>query len=251
MTAPAKRLLLNVDTGERGADHAVDHELVRHADVINLACGGHAGDAASIRVFAELAQQLGKIVTAHLAYPDREHFGRRRMDMPVEALLRSLDEQRELLPEPTWMKFHGALYHEADRDPALANSLAAWLKRVGFTIVVAPVPGVFAEAAREQGLNVLAEAFVERRYHRDAENDRVALLPRSNAEACLTTLPEALAQAEDLIVRGKVRLHPTSEPCRIQADTLCIHSDSPIALDLAAALAERLCVTPHDTGAKP
>ncbi|MBB6428955.1 LamB/YcsF family protein [Algisphaera agarilytica] len=251
MTASGTQLLLNVDTGERGADHAVDHALVQHADVINLACGGHAGDAESIRVFAELAHRLGKTVTAHLSYPDREHFGRRRLELPVDELLRSLDAQRIRLPEPEWVKFHGALYHEADRDPELAVALAAWLKQAGFTTAIAPVPGVFARAARESGLNVLAEAFVERRYHREEATDRVALLPRSHPEACLTTLPDALAQAEALIARREVRLHPHGESIRIEADTLCIHSDSPIAMELAAALADRLRGMRGETEAQP
>ncbi|MEM1108141.1 MAG: LamB/YcsF family protein [Planctomycetota bacterium] len=240
------RLLLNVDTGERGADHAVDHELVKHADVVNLACGGHAGDDESIRVFSGLAKRLGKTVAAHLSYPDREHFGRRRLDISEAELQRALDAQRARLPEPECVKFHGALYHEADRDPALARTLAAWLTQAGFTIAIAPVPGALARESRERGMRVLAEGFVERRYHRPPENPpdidvtQAVLMPRSHPDACLETLPEALAQAEDLITQGEVRLYPDGAACRVEAETLCIHSDSPIALELAAALAERL-----------
>lgn len=250
MTLPP-RLLLNIDTGERGADHPVDHALVAHADVINLACGGHAGDAESVRVFSELAARHGKTITAHLSYPDREHFGRRRMELSPAELWRALDQQREMLPGPTGVKLHGALYHEADRDEPLARGLAEWLKRAGFATVIAPVPGVFADEWRGRGLRVLAEAFVERRYHRLPDTGRVALLPRTHADACLTTLPEAIAQAHVLIEKREVWLHPTGERFGVEADTLCVHSDSPIALELAAAVAERLRDLPGETEAQP
>lgn len=234
------RLLLNIDTGERGADHPVDLALVEHADVVNVACGGHAGDEGSVRVFEDLAGRLGKTVAAHLSYPDPQHFGRRRMDLPTAQLLEALDTQRGLLPGARWLKFHGALYHEADRDPALAEALAGWLKGAGFAAVIGPAPGVFERAVRDRGLAVLAEAFVERRYRREPDTGRPVLVPRSEADACLATLNEAMAQAEGLIRRREVRLAPSGEAQRIEADTLCIHSDSPIALELAAALSARL-----------
>ncbi|MEM6854818.1 MAG: LamB/YcsF family protein [Planctomycetota bacterium] len=238
--AHADRLRLNVDTGERGADHAVDHALVAHADIVNLACGGHAGDTESVAVFRSLAAQHGTLVSAHLSYPDREHFGRRAMKLSFDDLARSLDEQRKVLPEPTAVKLHGALYHAADRDPVLARSLAAWLRQAGFATVITPVPGELAEAARAQGLTVWAEAFVERRYQRSADSGGVELMPRTHPTACLSTLPEALTQAESLIADRRVALFPADEWCDVAVDTLCIHSDSPIALELAAALAERL-----------
>ena len=236
----SSRLRLNIDLGERGADHPVDHALAAHADLINLACGGHAGDATSVAAFTTLARQHGARLTAHLSLPDREHFGRRPMAMPFDALARALDTQRALLPGPDHVKLHGALYHAADTDPQVAGPLAKWLQHAGFTTVLTPDPGALADAARDEGLTVLAEAFVERRYHRDPATGRVGLVPRGDPAACLTALTDALAQATRLIADGTVALHPDNATHRLRADTLCIHSDSPIALELAAAVAARL-----------
>ena len=234
------RLRLNIDLGERGADHPVDHALAAHADLVNLACGGHAGDADSVAAFRARARRHNARVTAHLSYPDREHFGRRPVAIPFDRLARALDIQRALLPEPDHVKLHGALYHAADSDPRLARPLARWLQRAGFTTVLTPDPGSLAAAARTLGLTVLAEAFVERRYRRDPGHGRVGLVPRRDPAGCLTALPEALDQAERLIADGAVTLHPDGALHRLRADTLCVHSDSPIALELAAALAARL-----------
>lgn len=231
---------LNIDLGERGADHAVDHQLAAHADLINLACGGHAGDAASVAAFSALAARHGARVTAHLSYPDREHFGRRPVAMSFDELAHALEAQRTLLPEPDHVKLHGALYHAADTDPRLAAPLAGWLQRAGFTTVLTPDPGVLSGAAHHHGLSVLAEAFVERRYQRDPVTGRVGLVPRGEPAACLTALPDAVAQADRLIADRSVALHPDGATHVLRADTLCVHSDSPIALPLAAAVAARL-----------
>lgn len=232
------RLPLNIDLGERGADHRVDHALAAHADLINLACGGHAGDAASVAAFSALAARHGARLTAHLSYPDRAHFGRRPLALPFDQLARALDAQRTLLPEPDHVKLHGALYHAADTDPLLAAGLARWLRGAGFTTVLTPDPGALAHTARKQGLAVLAEVFAERRYHRDPATGTLGLLQRENPAACITTLDDALAQAQRLIADRTVALHPEGTRVPLRADTLCLHSDSPIALPLAAALAD-------------
>lgn len=233
-------MLLNIDLGERGADHATDHALAAHADLINLACGGHAGDAASVSVFTALAAQHGATLTAHLSYPDPEHFGRRPMAIAFDNLVQSLDAQRALLPGVDHVKLHGALYHAADTDPALAGPLARWLQRAGFTAVLTPEPGALAHAARELGLAVLAEAFADRRYTQAPGGGGPALLPRRHPAASLTALPDALAQARRLIADQSVVLFPDGPAQVIRADTLCVHSDNPVALDLAAAVAAQL-----------
>lgn len=234
------RLQLNIDLGERGADHPTDHALAAHADFINLACGGHAGDQASVAQFSALAHQHGARLTAHLSYPDRKHFGRRAMPMPFDALARTLDTQRTLLPNTRHVKLHGALYHAANTDPALAGLLARWMQRAGFAAVLTPDPGALAHAAHERGLAVLAEAFADRRYFPAPGGGHPTLLPRSHPAASLTALPDALAQAQSLIADRRVPLFPDGQPHAIRADTLCVHSDNPIALDLAAAIAARL-----------
>jgi len=114
---------INCDIGERGPGHAVDRRLMEVVHIANLACGGHAGDRASVQAFRALAEEHGVELAAHLSYPDRPNFGRRVLAMPLPALLASLDEQLALLPSPKRVKFHGALYNESCRSRELAAAL--------------------------------------------------------------------------------------------------------------------------------
>lgn len=233
------RVLLNVDLGERGVAHAVDLALLEHADLVNIACGGHAGSADGARFWAREATVRGLGITAHLSYPDPANFGRVAMDLPFSELAASLATQRALLPEVDAVKLHGALYHAADTTASLAPRLAAWLWAAGFRRVLTPAQGELAQAAAAEGLDVLAEAFAERRYRRDARG-RLGLVPRREAAATIDTVPEAMAQVEQLLAGGTVNLHPGGGKALLAVDTVCVHGDAPIAEPLARAVAERL-----------
>ena len=91
-------MLLNIDIGERGADHPTDIHLLDYANIINIACGGHAGNEQSITSFRHRAEQKDIIITAHLSYPDRPNFGRKTMSISIDSLYKSLDTQLALLP---------------------------------------------------------------------------------------------------------------------------------------------------------
>lgn len=221
---------LNCDIGERGVAHSVDDQLMPLIQLANIACGGHAGDAASARYYADLARRHGVEISLHLSYPDREHFGRRSMDIPHEELRASLTEQASLLPDVRCVKFHGALYNDAAKDERLAEMLAGWLVASGMEIVITPDSGALARQARRAGLTLWAEAFADRRY---VHENGLALMPRSRSEAVMESVEEALEQCR-LLLEGRVgaegRLHS------LVCDTICIHSDSEIALPLARAL---------------
>ena len=131
-------ILINCDIGERGADHPVDMELMDHVGMANIACGGHAGDAASVEAFLRRARGRGVKVAAHLSYPDRENFGRSTIEISDEDLLASLDRQMELMREARTVKFHGALYNDANVDVRRARLLAKWMKAKGIEEVVTP-----------------------------------------------------------------------------------------------------------------
>lgn len=231
-------MILNCDIGERGADHPVDLKLMSLVGLANIACGGHAGDKASVDCFRQLAVELGVQVSAHLSYPDRIHFGRVSMEMSWPECSKALEWQLDLLPGVTAVKFHGALYNDCVRDRDLAGHCADWLSQHGITTVVCPPDSEIAQAAASRHLDVLAEAFLERRYQQSADG-RLELVPRTHPEACIETVTEALDQAKTLMEHHQVRtLDGTYLP--LKADTFCIHSDSPIALDLAGAVARYL-----------
>lgn len=237
------RPLLNIDIGERGADHAPDHALLRHADIVNIACGGHAGCPESVARFRDLAQERRLTITAHLSYPDREHFGRRSLKMPFSELSQSLDAQRALLPDTQAVKLHGALYNDCAAEPALAEPMSAWLAASGFTTVITLPHSELDRACRRHGLRVWSEAFAERRYTLTPATGQLTLTSRQQPHACITDLESALEHVRTLIQRRQVWATVAGVDDRsetrlvpVDADTLCIHSDSPIALELAAAI---------------
>lgn len=230
--------LINCDIGEQGPLHEGDRKLMAFIHIANLACEGHAGDRASVDAFRVLAAARGVQLAAHLSYPDRENFGRATMSIPEAELGAALKAQLALLPGVALVKFHGALYNDAWRDAALAELLAAWLQRSGITEIIAPADSELSFAARKLGITVLREAFIDRRYACD-EAGQLRLADRAAAGAAITDLGEALAQAENIINHGRVNV--SGDPATpvwkdIVADTVCIHSDSPIALQLAATL---------------
>jgi len=213
-------MLLNIDLGERGADHATDHALAAHADLINLACSGHAGDAASVSVFTALAAQYGATPT-----PSTSAAGRWRS--PSTTWCSRSTPKGHCCPVSTTSSCTGRCTTPRTPTP---RSPARWPGE----------PGALAHAARERGLAVLAEAFADRRYTQTPGGGGPALLPRRHPAASLTALPDALAQARRLIADQSVVLFPDGPAQVIRADTLCVHSDNPVALDLAAAVAAQL-----------
>jgi len=237
-------ILINCDIGERGADHPIDLHLMSWINIANLACGGHAGDRDSIRVFSALAREKRVQIAAHLSYPDREHFGRLRMEITYSALKASLDEQYALLADARRVKFHGALYNESVRNGELAGVLSGWLTASGIREILAPDDSKLAAACRETGIQVLREAFAERRYEWDEQAGCLVLVDRRQPHASITDLDEALAHSLTIARQGKVKVGHTAPggPSwhSIRADTICIHSDSPIALPLVRALRRSL-----------
>src|SRR5687768_5050344 len=119
---------LNIDLGELPGE---PEELYALATVVNLACGGHAGDAASMKRSVALALRYGARIAAHPSYPDREQFGRARMAIPLDMLYQSVVDQLAALKQvaieagaKVWgAKPHGALYHGAAEDPQVAAAL--------------------------------------------------------------------------------------------------------------------------------
>lgn len=230
---------LNCDIGEKGPLHEGDCKLMAYIHIANIACDGHAGDKETVDSFRTLAQASGVGVTAHISYPDKPNFGRATMALPEAELLASLDKQLALLPGVRMVKFHGALYNDACADSRLAETLAGWLMRNSIVTILAPADSELAASARRLGVTVLREAFADRRYAWDEEGGHLRLAPRGQAGAVIESVAEALAQADEIARRGRVNV--SGDPARpvwkeIKADTVCIHSDSPIALELAMKL---------------
>ncbi len=218
------RIDLNADLGETNADA----ELLVWVSSCNIACGGHAGDAASMNRIVQLAQQHGVAIGAHPSLPDRIGFGRRDIDIERDALRESVRRQIEDLMaiavrqgvSVRHVKPHGALYHQMARDPAIAQLVAAVVVGLDPQLaLVGPSWGEWVTVAQRFELLTIIEGFADRRY---LENGTLA--PR--------TEPNALLHGTAAIEQG-VRLARGGPP---RIDTLCVHGDGSDALTLTRNL---------------
>lgn len=215
---------LSADLGEGAPGEDEVWPLITSA---NVACGGHVGDEASMTDAVQRARQLDIRLGAHPSFPDREHFGRRNMEIPPAALQASLVAQISALREIAaahevplrHVKPHGALYNTAHRDRLLASVIVEAMRAIDPTLaLVCPDASQLAAAARVAGLAVIREAFADRRYEPDG-----ALVARGTPGALLT-VDEAAAQAALLAREGRVEARDGSRIV-IAFDTICVHAD--------------------------
>lgn len=241
------RILLNIDIGEQGCNHAGDLALIQYTDIANIACGGHAGSAESVDRFKALAEQNNIMLTAHVAYPDKANFGRATVHMPFSQLRESLGAQLAMLPDVTALKFHGALYNDCCSDEKLAQQIGEWLASTKISCVITLKGSALDRECQRCGIQVLAEAFAERRYAYSQSTQRLSLLSRKQPNACITDVNEALQQVRTIVQNQQVEAiitnsagQPEVRMISLDAETICIHSDSSIALELAKGVAALL-----------
>lgn len=219
------RPLLNVDGGEHDDEPL---ELYALADVIHVACGGHAGDDASMERVTRACAGVGTRVGAHPSYEDREGFGRRAKTVAPDVLAASIASQCSRLLAVAErvgvalvsMKPHGALYHAAHADDATAHAcVEGALQALGSAIaIVGPAGGALERAARAAGVPFQREAFADRGVRADG-----TLVPRGEPGALVTDPAVAAARARELAAQGAV-------------DTICIHGDTAGAAFIARAV---------------
>lgn len=240
MTAKTDTIDLNADLGE-GA--ATDAELLAIVSSCNIACGGHAGDAASMAATVAAAAANGVAVGAHPSYPDREGFGRRSAFTGAGELVPALEAQvNELLTiagkasvRVGHVKPHGALYNDAARDRELADAICCSVRALDPTLSIVGPPGsALGEAAERAGLAFVAEGFVDRAYRPDG-----SLVPRSEPGSVYTEPVQASRQAVDIAVAGEVTASDGSI-VSLPVQTLCIHGDTPGAVEVARAVSAAL-----------
>lgn len=195
-----------------------------------------------MRDAARIASERGVVLGAHPSYPDRENFGRKSMTMDANALRSALLHQLSAFAKIAAaegvalqrVKAHGALYNDAHRDRGLAQVLVDAICDIDESIsIVAADSSQMALAARDRGLHVIREAFADRRYMPDG-----SLVSRKDRDALLS-IDEAAAQAHRLAVSGEV-ITRDGTPLVLQFDTLCIHADTPQAVERARAIRERV-----------
>ena len=216
----ARVIDLNADVGE-GVDGDLD--LLAFVTSANVACGFHAGDAATMRAVCAEAVERGVAIGAHVGYRDREGFGRRALDVPAATVAAETVEQIRALQEAggrvAYVKPHGALYHRASVDEECAAAIVSAVERA---------PGArrsrlgAARAGARAGVEAVPEGFIDRAYAPDG-----SLVPRGE--------PGAVLGADDA-----VRQALTIARDRLDVRSLCLHGDTPGALELARRVVAEL-----------
>lgn len=241
---------LNCDVGESYGPWRIEppEAVFRHISSANVACGYHAGDPLVMEETVRRCKTHGVAVGAHPGYPDRMGFGRRAMGVSgpevramvlyqVGALKAFCDAEGVSLEH---VKLHGALYHAASEDEALAKSAidALVTLRRWDLIVLARSGSALARLARQAGLAVAEEAFADRAYRRDG-----TLLPRSESGAVLSDPEEVARRAVEMVLRGSV---PAVDGGRValRPDSICVHGDHPGVLRIV----EHLAAAFHEAG---
>ena len=229
-------MIVNVDAGEGEAGNAKDLAFLDHVDALNLALGGHAGDPGWTRELATIAMDRGLRVHLHPGVPDRASFGRvMPAAMSWPDLARSLAQQRAVLPGVSCCKFHGALYNCSTVDRVVAERLVQWSLDEGLEELLVFPGGELEKVAQAAGLRVLREAFADRAYCRHDGNKNLVLAQRGVSGAVLDEVESALDQARNILGRGSVKLLDGGEAV-IACETLCLHGDGEVAVELAARL---------------
>jgi 5-oxoprolinase (ATP-hydrolysing) subunit A len=229
------RVFLNVDAGEL-EDEPIALYAAAHA--VSIACGGHAGDDASMRRVLEACARAGTGAGAHPSYVDREGFGRTAQVISAAALEDAVYTQCARLAAIasriqdddsgaiaiTHVKPHGALYHAANADDDAARAVVRGATRAlgRAVLVVGPPEGALRRASDALGLDFAREGFADRGTRPDG-----SLVPRGMPGAVITDEATVRANARALAASGSV-------------DTICVHGDSPGSLALARAVRAEL-----------
>ena len=219
---------INADLGEGFPNDLSLLDLVTSASV---SCGAHAGDLDSIRATLAAAKERRVVVGAHPGYPDPENFGRRDLTLEDSQVSRLITAQFESLSEIAsglgvqlrFIKPHGALYNQGQRDEQVARGVVLAVRRTGLPLL-GQSGTVLEQVAASFGVPYITEGFADRRYEPDGK-----LVPRTRPDALLHNDAEIEAQVVRLVSHG--------------LKTLCIHGDDPNAVANARRL--RLIFAKH------
>ncbi len=236
---------INSDLGESyGAWRMGDDDaMLAIVTSANVACGFHAGDPAGILQTLKAAAAHGVAVGAHVAYPDLVGFGRRNMDPTSAELVADVIYQigalqglaRAAGTRVRYVKPHGALYNTIAHDERQAGDVIAAMQAADPQLTLLALAGSpLVERARARGLAVVAEAFADRAY-----NDDGTLVSR-RLEGAVLHDPDAVAERMlQWVERGELP-SISGRPVRIEADSICVHGDSPGAVEMARRIRARL-----------
>lgn len=227
---------LNSDMGEYDSPEylACEAQLMPLVTSVNIACGVHAGHPDLMRRTARLAARQGNAIGAHPGFPDSQDFGRRDRQTSPEEVASLISAQLSTLGQVlasdhlrlNHVKLHGALYNLAARDRAIADAVAQAVALFDRHLLLFALAGsVLVESSRNAGLVIIQEAFADRAYRSDG-----TLVSRSQPNALLQTKTQVRHQLQEILSGYVTSIDGQRVP--VQADSLCVHADTPRAVDL-------------------
>lgn len=232
---------INSDLGESYGAWSMGDDVAM-LDVVtsaNVACGFHAGDPAGILRTLKAAAAKNVTVGAHVAYPDKAGFGRRNMDVASDELTADVIYQIGALQglakaagtSVCYVKPHGALYNTIAHDRRQAMAVIEAIRAIDVNLVLVALAGSsLIELARNEGLKCVAEAFADRAY-----TPQGTLVSRREPGAVLHD-PKRVAQRMLRLVEDGTIEAIDGSLTKIQADSICVHGDSPAAVEMAREL---------------
>jgi 5-oxoprolinase (ATP-hydrolysing) subunit A len=227
---------INCDMGEGIGN---DAQLMPFISSANIACGYHAGNAATMQQTVQLAIEHHVAIGAHPSYNDIANFGRLAISLAPNEVYDIVCRQVKTLAAVCsannvplrHVKPHGALYNTAAKDLPTAQAIALAVKDCNHGLILYGLPGTFMQqAAKEAGIAFWGEAFADRSYQPDG-----TLTPRQEPGALINNTAEAVKQALQL-VQTKTITTITGQVIPVDAGTICIHGDGEHALEFAKAI---------------
>ncbi|UNK70568.1 5-oxoprolinase subunit PxpA [Microbacterium sp. H1-D42] len=232
---------LNSDLGENTAERMVsdDAAMLEIVTSANVSCGLHAGTPEGIRQTLAAAVARGVVIGAHPSYDDRANFGRTPTDLDAVTLQALVEEQLGALADMAvavgaavdYVKPHGALYNTIARDERQAAAVVAAIRAVDPRLMLLGLAGgVVLEVGSRAGLQVASEAFADRAYLPDG-----TLVPRTEGGAVLHDAHEVAERMLRFAETGMIRAIDGTD-VRVDAQSICVHGDSPGAVTMAAGI---------------
>ena len=231
---------LNSDLGE-GSGY--DNELFELISSANIATGFHAGDSDTMHAAVYAAKEHCVAVGAHPSFFDRENFGRKELKVSNEEVFDAVAYQLGIFQaiasavgmRPNHVKPHGALYNMAVREENLADTIARAIASVDPKLILfAPDKSELARAGEANGLQIAREIFADRNYLNDGR-----LVPRTRPDALLHDPKEAADRVLRMLREGNVR-SVDGQDVEVRGETICVHGDTPGAVEFARELRTRL-----------
>ena len=228
------KLDINADVGE-GIEN--ENKLFPFISSCNIACGGHTGNYKTMLSTVGLAKQYNVKIGAHPSFEDRENFGRKILKVNKKELLSSLINQVESLQDIlknqeiklNHIKAHGALYNLSAYDKDSAKIIIELAKKIDTKLYV-PYSSLISKMAKEQGVETYNELFVDRNYNSD-----LTLVSRENSNALIND-SKTMFEHVKKIINDQIITSINNKNMSVEFDTLCIHGDSPNAIELIKEL---------------